>query len=46
MLAPAGASQGSENIEAGGGSFNEGVDMGRESKVGVEGDTEDAGITF
>ena len=46
MLAPAGASQGSDNIEAGGSSLDEGVDMWRESKVGVKGDTEDAGMTF
>ena len=46
MLASDGSSQGSDNVEAGGSSLDEGVDMGRESKVGVEGDTEDAGITF
>ena len=44
LLAPKGASEGTQNVEAGGSAGNYGVDMGGEGEVGVKGDPQDAGV--
>ena len=44
LLAPKGASKGSQNVEAGGGAGYYGVNVGGEGEVGIKGDPQDAGV--
>lgn len=46
LLAPVGASKSFENVEAGGDAGDEIVNVWAEGEVGVEGDPQDAGVSF
>ena len=46
LLAPVGASKSFENVEAGGDAGDEIVDVWAEGEMGVEGDPQDAGVSF